>query len=79
MPGKIWRSHPLHSVIVEIMQRKGPTSDVDLYNLVKDAYGDIGFDSFNKELMRLEIAGLIYVSALTKGKRRVELLEKEQA
>ncbi len=46
--------------------------------MVKEAYGDLGFNAFNKELMRLEIEGIIHVSALARGKRRVELLKTKK-
>jgi hypothetical protein len=70
---KTWRPHPLYTTIVEILERKGSLTDVELYDLLKEAYGDIGFGNLNKTLMRMEIEGKVYVSSLTKGKRRVEL------
>ncbi|MCW4053083.1 MAG: hypothetical protein NWE78_07750 [Candidatus Bathyarchaeota archaeon] len=72
---KTWKPHPLHTVIVELLQRKGPATDTDLLSMIKEVYSDLSFSVYNKELMRLEIEGLIHVSALTKGKRRVELLK----
>jgi Fe2+ or Zn2+ uptake regulation protein len=78
MTTKTWRAHPLSVVIVELLQRKGASTDIELYDMVKEAYGDLGFSALNKELMRLEIKGLVHVSALTKGKRRVELLKKKK-
>ncbi len=53
-------------------------TDVELYDLVKERYEGIGFGNLNKTLMRMEIEGKIYVSTLTKGKRRVELIEKKE-
>ena len=75
---KTWKPHPLYTTIVEILERKGPLTDVELYDLVKERYGGIGFGNLNKTLMRMEIEGKIYVSALTKGKRRVELIERKE-
>jgi hypothetical protein len=75
---KTWKPHPLYTTIVEILERKGPLTDVELYDLVKDRYEGIGFGNLNKTLMRMEIEGKIYVSALTKGKRRVELIERKE-
>ncbi len=77
MASKTWKPHPLSTVIVELLQHKGSTTDSDLYNMVKSTYGEVGFDTLNRELMRLEIEGKIHVSALSRGKRRVELLKKE--
>lgn len=75
---KTWKPHPLHTTIVEILERKGPLTDVELYDLLKESYEGIGFGNVNKTLMRMEIEGKIYVSALTKGKRRVELIERKK-
>ncbi len=72
---KTWKPQPLSTAIVELLQRKGPSTDMELYDMIKETYGDLGFSDLNKELMRLEIEGAIHVSSLTRGKRRVELRE----
>jgi hypothetical protein len=74
---KTWKPHPLYTEIVELLERKGPMTDLELYDLVRVSNETIGYSDFNKTLMRMEIKGKIYVSTLTKGKRRVELTEKE--
>jgi hypothetical protein len=61
--------------MVEILERKGPLTVVELYDLIKETHGESGFGDLNKTLMRLEIQGKVYVSTFTKGKRRVELIE----
>jgi len=76
---KTWKPHPLYTTIVEILERKGPLTDVELYDLLKENYEGLGFGNLNKTLMRMEIEGKIYVSALTKGKRRVELTERKES
>jgi hypothetical protein len=73
MTMKNWKSHPLYTQIKEFLERKGPMTDVELYDLVKGTHEGVGFSELNKTLMRMEIEGKIYVSAHTKGKRRVEL------
>lgn len=60
---------------MEILERKGPLKDMDLYDLLKSKYEDLGFGDFNKTLMRMEIEGKVYVSTLARGKRRVELVK----
>jgi len=77
MAVKTWRSHPLDAAIVEILERKGPLTDEELYDVLKESYEDVGFGSFNKALMKMEIEGKIYVSTLARGKRRVELIAKK--
>lgn len=76
---KTWKPHPLYTTIVEILERKGPLTDSELYDLLKESYEGIGFGDLNKNLMRMEIEGKIYVSALTKGKRRIELTERKES
>ena len=73
---KNWKSHPLYTQIKEFLERKGPMTDVELYDLVKGTHEGVGFSELNKTLMRMEIEGRIYVSAHTKGKRRVELTKQ---
>jgi hypothetical protein len=63
----------------EFLERKGPMTDVELFDMVKATNEDVGFSEFNKTLMRMEIEGAIYVAERTKGKRRVELVEKPQS
>ncbi len=60
--------------IVEILERKGPMTDIDLLKQLKSDLGDVSFRELNRELMKLELAGILRVSRLTKGKRQVELL-----
>jgi len=78
MTSKTWPPLPIPTLIVELLQRKGPTTDAELYDLIKEIQGDIGFNLLNKELMRLEIEGVIHVSALARGKRRVELRKTKE-
>jgi Fe2+ or Zn2+ uptake regulation protein len=63
---------------VEILERKGPLNDAELFDLVKQDYEEIGFADLNKALLKLEVEGRIYVSTLTKGKRRVELKKSRE-
>ena len=64
-------------MIVELLERKGVLTDVELFALLKERYSDVGFAAFNTVLMSLEIRGRIHVSSLVRGKRRVELIGKE--
>jgi len=74
---KTWKPHPIDLAIVESLERKGASTDIELFDLLRDRYGSVGFGSFNKVLMHLEIEGKVHVSSLIKGKRRVELVKKE--
>ena len=79
MATKTWKSHPLYTTIVEILERKGPLIDLELFELIKGSHGEAGFGDLNKTLMQLEIRGKVYVSTSTKGKRRVELIETKES
>ncbi len=75
---KTWRPQPVYTAVIELLQRKGPMTDVELYNMIKDLHGELGFNVLNKELMKLELKGIIHVSALARGKRQVELVKKQE-
>ncbi|MEM1582179.1 MAG: hypothetical protein QXK89_06685 [Candidatus Bathyarchaeia archaeon] len=78
MAVKTWKVQPLHMVVIEILEKKGSLTDAELHETLKStsAYKDLSFDELNKVLMRMEIAGLISVSSLTKGRRLVQLTKK---
>ncbi len=75
---KTWRSHPLDLTILELLDRKGAMTDEELFNQLKESHEDLGFGMLNTTLMRMEVQGKVYVSALTKGKRRVELVKRRE-
>ena len=76
---KVWGPRPLNLAVVEALQRKGPLTDGDLLDQVKESYGEISFRELNNVLLKLEISGVLRVSHLMKGKRRVELATPRQS
>ena len=76
---KVWGPRPLNLAVVEALQRKGSLTDGDLLDQVKESYGDISFRELNSVLLKLEINGILRVSRLMKGKRRVELATPGQS
>ena len=62
--------------ILEVLEKKGSMSDVDLQKELKSNFGEVNFRELNRELMKLEMAGMLWVSRLSKGKRLVELTGK---
>jgi len=70
---KTWNPQPLYTAVVELLERKGPMTDEELYGLLREDREDLGFGDLNKTLMRMEIKGRICVSNLARGRRRVEL------
>jgi hypothetical protein len=75
---KIWRSHPWDLTLFESLEKKGAMTDADLFDLVREKHDELGLGDFNSTLMKMEVSGLIHVSTLTKGKRRVELVKHKQ-
>jgi hypothetical protein len=75
---KVWGPRPLNLAVVESLQRKGPLTDDDLLDEVKDIYGELSFRELNSALLRLELNGVVRVTRLMKGKRRVELVAGKQ-
>jgi hypothetical protein len=62
--------------IVEILEKKGAITDLDLQKDLKANFGEVSFRELNTGLMKLELAGVLRVSRLMKGKRQVELIGK---
>jgi hypothetical protein len=62
--------------IVEILEKKGAITDVDLQKDLKSNFGEVSFREVNTGLMKLELAGVLRVTRLMKGKRQVELIGK---
>ncbi|MEM1550566.1 MAG: hypothetical protein QXR13_01365 [Candidatus Bathyarchaeia archaeon] len=75
---KVWRSQPLPMAILEILEKKGSLTDIEILEALRSisSYRDVSFNELNKALIKMEIAGLILVSSLTKGKRLVQLVRK---
>jgi len=75
---RTWYPHPLDLTIVEILEKKGAMTDTELFDVLKETHEDLGFEALNKTLMKMEVEGMVYVSSLTKGKRRVELMKRKE-
>ena len=60
--------------IVEVLEKKGPVTDIDLQKDLKSNFEMVSFRELNRELMKTELAGVLRVSRLMKGKRQVELI-----
>jgi hypothetical protein len=63
---------------VEVLEKKGPMTDAELLDLLRETYQDLGFGMLNQTLLKMEVLGKVYVSSLTKGKRRVELVKRKE-
>jgi hypothetical protein len=72
---KTWKTRPAYFVLLEILTKKGDMVDDDLFNAVHDEFEDLGYKDFNDMLMRLEVSGKIRSSSMSRGKRRIELIQ----
>lgn len=72
---KIWKTRPSYFAVLEILTKKGAMIDDDLFSQLKDEFEDLGFKDFNNILLRLEVSGKIRTTSMSRGKRRVELIQ----
>ena len=72
---KTWKTRPAYFVLLEILTKKGDMVDDDLFNAVHSEFADLGYKDFNEILMRLEVSGKIRSSSMSRGKRRIELIQ----
>jgi len=72
---KTWKIRPAYFVVLEILNKKGDMVDDDLFNQLKEEFEDLGYKDFNDILLRLEVSGKIRTTSMSRGKRRVELIQ----
>ncbi len=72
---KTWKTRPSYFVALEILSKKGDMSDDDLFAQIKDEFEDLGYKDFNELLLKLEVSGKVRTSSMSRGKRRVELVQ----
>ncbi len=73
---KVWSPRPIELSVVEVLEKKGAMSDVDLLKELKANFGELSFREMNTTLMKMELGGLVWVTRLMKGKRQVELTKR---
>ena len=68
---------PLHTTIVELLYKKGGNStDIEIYKDLENVVEDLSFKTYNRNLMELELNGIIRVTSLTKNRRSIEVIKK---
>jgi hypothetical protein len=72
---KTWKVRPAYFVVLEILGKKGDMVDDDLFSQLKEEFDDLGYKDFNNILLRLEVSGKIRTTSMSRGKRRVELIQ----
>lgn len=61
------------STVIEALGKSGAMEFDDLFKQVQKYQKDINETEFSKLLMEMEIQGLVRVTKMAKGKRRIEL------
>jgi hypothetical protein len=74
LPIKTWKTHPAYYSLLEILKKKGASTDMELFENLNEEFKDLGFKDFNELLLRLEISGKIRTASVVRGKRRIELV-----
>jgi hypothetical protein len=72
---KTWKIRPAYFVVLEILEKKGDMMDDDLFSQLKEEYDDLGYKDFNNILLKLEVSGKIRSTSMSRGKRRIELIQ----
>ena len=70
-----WKTLPIKNTILQILvKNKGVVTDKELFaNLLKE-FKELSPSEFSKNLMSLEIKGIITVSRITNTKNKIELI-----
>jgi len=72
-----WRNIPAHELIIRFLQLKGGSVvDKDLYDVVSTET-DMSYPEFLKNLMKLELNGLVRVSSIKEDTLLVELVKEK--
>jgi hypothetical protein len=72
---KTWKIRPAYFVLLEILNKKGDMVDDDLFSQLKEEFEDLGYKDFNDILMKMEVSGKIRTTSMSRGQRRVELVQ----
>ena len=61
------------SEIINVLNRSGDQELDDLFKMVGKMHSDLDSKAFSSYLMEMEIQGLVRVSKMARGKRRIKL------
>ncbi len=74
-----WHVSPLRNeIIVQLIGARGEMLDVDLYRNLRKNFIDLSKRDLDRELMNLEVRGVIYVQRITKTKNKITLRKDSQ-
>lgn len=74
-----WRPNPLRNkIIVALIKRKGEIIDDDLMRMMQKTDPSLMDKTLQKELMYLEINGIVSISQITKTRKRIKLINEDR-
>ena len=75
-----WKTIPIAHLIVQILERRdGLILDNELLSLMEQDTQRPSLQEFNRELMNLEIRGIIQVKNIKKNQRRISFIKEDQS
>jgi len=73
---KTWRPTPLNVSILDTLKKFPSCTDEELLRKLKANNETVSPSDLNQILLQLEIRGIVQVSNVTKGKKKIELRRK---
>jgi len=73
---KTWRPTPLNVSILDTLKKSPSCTDEELLRKLKANNEAVSPSALNQILLQLEIRGIVQVSNITKGKKKIELRRK---
>lgn len=74
-----WSAAPLRNkILVAIVKRGGEILDDDLARLVQRGEEAVSTEILERELMALEVQGIVNISQITKTRKKVKLINQER-
>nr|MDO8083235.1 hypothetical protein [Candidatus Sigynarchaeum springense] len=74
-----WSASPLRNkILVAVVKRKGEILDDDLARLIQRRDEAISNEVLERELISLEVQGIINVSQITKTRKKIKLVNQDR-
>lgn len=73
-----WNAMPIRNAIVELLEEKGALSTDELEKKLKEEYKNLTTSALDKELMKLELNGMVTITSLGRGRKRIEFIRHER-
>jgi DNA-binding PadR family transcriptional regulator len=72
-----WYPRPIRNSMVEILEERGAMSTDELEKKLKEEYEGLTSSELDKELMKLELNGIVTITSLGRGRKRIEYIRRE--